>query len=167
MKKLFDIDLGRLAIIASLLFFLASCQQYDNSTHGTTITPGKFVPTYDSTGAIIGTHQSQDTSYLLDPTWRQAWTWAGERGNRWLFWLGIAILVVGVLLFIKFNNPGSAGPGSVIPLMIAIVVAGGIIGGSLEWEKTGMQQEIRSTQYDSLMHYPGNLGPFWDSIRVK
>lgn len=154
-------------LLLSSIILLASCQQYDNSIHGTTITPGKFVPTYDSSGKAIGTHQVQDTSYLVVPTWSQAWTWSGERGNRWLFWLGIVLLAAGIGLFIKFNNSGSAGMPAVIALIICIIVSGSLIGGSLEWEKTGMQQEIRSTQYDSLMHYPGNLGPFWDSIRVK
>lgn len=167
MKKIFDTNWGIYAVVCCLLVFLASCQQYDNSIHGTTVTPGSFVPTYDSTGKAIDTHQVQDTTYLLNPTWSQAWTWAGVRGDRWLLWLGIGILVVGIMVFIYFNNKGSAGPGSVIPLAIAIVVAGGLIGGSLEWEKSGMQQEIQKTQYDSLMQNPGNLGPFWDTILVK
>ena len=167
MKKVFD-SRGRIFMMLFALLFLASCQQYDNSIHGMTATPsGKWVPMYDANGKIYDNQQLNDTSYLIYPTWHQAWTWAGQRGNRWLFWLGIVILIAGITLFIKFNNKGTAGPGSVVPLIIAILLAGGIIGGSLEWEKSGMQQEIRSTQYDSLMRYPGNLGPFWNSIRVK
>lgn len=167
MKKLLDTK-GRILAVLLPIIFLASCQPYDNSIHGTTVTAsGKWAPMYDANGKIYDNQELNDTSYLVYPTWHQAWTWAGQRNDRWLFWLGIGILVIGISVFVYFNNKGSAGSGSVIPLMIAIIVGGCIIGGSLEWEKSGMQQEIRSTQYDSLMHYPGNLGPFWDAIPVK
>lgn len=147
---------------------LTSCARYDNAIHGTTVTPGAWVPTYDSTGLkVVGTHQAQDTTYLISPTWTQAWKWAGERNDRIWFWLGLIILALAIGIFIYFNNKGTAGPGSVIPLVIAILVGGIMTGGSLEWEKYGMEKEITKARYDSLMQNPGNLGPFWDTIRVK
>lgn len=149
------------------IVFLASCQQYDNSIHGTTITAGSFVPSYDSTGKATGTRQVQDTAYLVSPTWRQAWTWAAQRNNRVWFWVGLAIIAASIAVFMKTNNPGTAGPASVIYLAIGLLVGGALAGGSVDWEKWGMDQEIQKTKYDALMKDPGNLGPFWDTIRIK
>jgi hypothetical protein len=158
----------RLLFLLLPIVLLASCgARYDNSIHGTIITPSGWATAYDSTGEAVGTRQVYDTSYLVSPTWSQAWAWSGQRNNHVWFWLGIIILVIAVSIFVYEGNRGNVGAGGVVGIMVAILVCGAMIGGSVEWERWNMDQEIGKPTYDKLMQHPGNLGPFWDTIQIK
>lgn len=148
------------------VLLLTSCAQYDNGIHGTIVTPGGWQVATDGIGAK-STFQVQDTTYTVSPTWHQAWEWSGQRNDRVWFWVGLGILIAAFAVFIKLSNSGGAKGGAVIGLCIAILIGGSLIGGSLEWEKWNMDQSISKYLYDALMKNPGNLGPFWDTIRIK
>ncbi len=166
--------------IVGVCLCMASCQQYDNTIVARGLAAGgRYAPmdpiTQDSAAAGLvnvntdhaGNPLISDSTYSFAPTWKQAWTWQGERGNRWLFWVGLLILGGTLAWFIITSNKGSATAASTIPLVIAIIVSGALIGGSLEWEKSGMGLTITKAEYQHLLASPGELGPAWDQIRVK
>lgn len=157
MKKLL------LFVLPILLF--TSCAQFDNSTHGTTVTANGWDLVTDSAGPH--TVQHLDTVYTVSPTWSQAWTWAGERNGRVWFWVGIVLIVAPLVTYGILTSRGNNSMSLLLLPAFAILVGGGITGASLEWEKWGMDQTIPKMQYDALMKDPGNLGAFWDTIRVK
>jgi hypothetical protein len=171
----------RMLLFLVPILLLASCQQYDNSIHGRGLSDSSFYEPVDSaylayvvaTGFVhidsshAGNPLISDSVYTVSPTWSQAWKWAGQRNNRIWFWIGFICLIAPLAIFVYLGNKGGYGMEILILPAFAIFVGVGLMGGSIEWERWNMDQTIDKMIYSDFMRDPGNLGPFWDTIRIK
>lgn len=154
-----------LAIIVALISF-SSCQKYDNTIQAVSTSQSPIG--YDTTKIVNG-HPTPvyDTLYTVSPTWSQAWKWSGQRNNHIWFWLGLVIIAVTIGVFIYITSNGNTNYWTLVFPAIAILVGGPMTGGSVEWEKWNMDQNIPKKEYKMLIEKDGDLHEFWDQVRIK
>lgn len=171
----------KVVTVGLLLLGATSCQDYDNAIQGNPFPAQQvcFRPldaaTIDSARAglvVIDSSHAGNPSIAavmvtVSPSWKQAWQWSGDRNNQLWFWVGLAILIAGAGAFIILGNKGDATPAMVVGLCVVIIIGGALMYCAIGWEKWNMDQSLPLWLYKQFMQSPGNLGPFWDTIRIK
>lgn len=149
-----------LLIAASCLLFVA-CSTNDHDVEGIDVVQSGWQLAPDSLRNI----PAYDTAYMVEPSGVEKWHYAADRGDLWVCVAGIIVLAIVILWYIFRNNSGDDKPGYIIPVVIAIMACGAIIGGSVDWERSNMGRDIPKPVYDSLMRANGDLHAYWDTVR--
>lgn len=161
MKKLLLFALPALL----LAFTLPSCQKKDYVIQSVQVDSGAWVRTYDAAGNQLPfNHRLADTSYTVAPSFAEKVHMARQRGDLLWFFLGIGMLIAGIVYFIKRTAGGDDKVVYVIMLGILILGCGGLIGGSVDWVHT-REETIKKPVYDSLIKADGDLRGFWKTVQ--
>jgi hypothetical protein len=118
-------------------------------------------------GDTIWAHTApiKDTIYHVMANTAEQWHYAWVHGDVWWLIGAILLLLVGFLVFKKYNDSGSAGQSSVVGLAVVMAIAAGIAGTSLGWWD-GYSADIDKLTYDQQIHQYGNLNQ-WFHNRLR
>lgn len=144
------------------IFFLAilfaSCSN-DSKIQYVHVEPSGWMLSADSTHNV----QTYDTLYTVGPNASEKIGMEKARGDLWLFFIGVILLIASIIVFIIRQNRADDGISAVIPTMILILALGSMIGSSIEWVGSNSQIDIKKQTYDSLMQKDGNLHALWNT----
>lgn len=164
-----------LCAVAALLLVanFISCRSKDYEIESTQVTQNGFITMTDHTNdpgkytveapgdtVFAYTVPKMDTAFTVKASTSEQFGYGWRRGALWLMALGILILLVDLGWFIKRTSSGDDKPAYMIPLLVGIVAAGMLIGGSLNWW-AGQEESIPKATYDLQMKQYGNLGHWW------
>ncbi|HEY4112177.1 hypothetical protein [Puia sp.] len=169
-KKFFNVK--KVILLALPILLLASCRSNDSKILSTRYDSVGFHTVFDHTqigeilhpGDTVWAHNvaTVDTVYHVQANTAEQWHYAWAHGDVWWLVIGLFIIAAGLVWYIKKNNPG-AKEWTVVVLIAAISVGGGIIGTSLGWWD-GYSSDIKKPVYDGYMSKDGNLNAYFYNL---
>jgi hypothetical protein len=168
-------SIKNIAGVMLLALFFCSCgQHYSNDISGRQLAEdGALLPINDSLVALDsagyihftatdGNPLVQDSVYIIQKTWWQAWEQGKKDGSVLIFCIAIilAAFFLGILIWrlqTQRDSSSRAPLGWLVPVFAAAIVAGF----ALEWDKWNSEREIIKKDYVEYIQKDGDLRNYW------